>query len=199
MYVNEIFDSIQGEGAWTGVAMTFLRLQGCNLCCSWCDTPQAIPVGGVAEAKNYSMTMMVAELAPRIPNIICVTGGEPFLQGADLSQLVPLIPNKRWHVETNGTYPCYVPFNWVTVSPKPPRFFIDAQLEQVGDELKFVITSAADLEVALKYDGTGVLINIQPVDNDPVMAQLCVDFLTETKFKSKWRLSYQIHKAIGVK
>lgn len=198
MFVNDVFDSVQGEGAWTGTPMTFLRLQGCNLSCPWCDTKQAIPLGNGA-GRRFTVTELVTILDGRAPSIICVTGGEPLLQADELDRLIAAVPNKRWHVETNGTFPCYPPFNWVTVSPKPPRFWIEQQLERVGDELKFVITRDSDLDVALRFDGGPILINIQPVDNNERIAKQCVEFLAKTEFKSKWRLSYQIHKAIGVK
>lgn len=75
--INEIFFSIQGESTWAGRPCAFVRLTGCDLRCSWCDT---------AYAFHEGRTMTVEEVAAQLLGYGCdlveVTGGEPLLQAA---------------------------------------------------------------------------------------------------------------------
>jgi 7-carboxy-7-deazaguanine synthase len=114
--LTEIFTSIEGEGIYAGRPATFIRLSGCNLSCSYCDTPQARENREVAEVKGGArrvpnpvsgedLVLLVRDLvaAP----VVVFTGGEPLLQapfvadaGARLRRL-----GRRIHLETNGTLP----------------------------------------------------------------------------------------------
>ncbi len=95
----EIFYSLQGEGARTGTPAVFLRLAGCNLRCSWCDTKHSWGQG---------LCMDVFEIARRIlayncPNLV-ITGGEPLMQQEELAALLSLLPADFFvEVESNGT------------------------------------------------------------------------------------------------
>jgi 7-carboxy-7-deazaguanine synthase len=202
--VTEIFPSIQGEGAWTGLPATFLRLSGCNLHCEWCDTKSS---WNEAAAR----TMEVAEVATTVRRLnqstIVVTGGEPALQMPRLCELIRVHGGGRfWHLETNGTLHV-VPgmFDWVTVSPKPPEYKIHESLRGNIDELKFVITEFEDLGLVLRFTNRYRYSNLQyvclrPLDNNIVMAKYIVDWLLMAELKGrKWRLSTQVHKTLGVK
>lgn len=97
----EIFYSLQGEGPRTGTPAVFLRLSGCNLHCSWCDTRYSWLTG---------CELSVAEVASRVLSYDCsslvITGGEPLLQSADIEKLLALLPaDMHVEVETNGTLP----------------------------------------------------------------------------------------------
>lgn len=97
----EIFYSLQGEGPRTGTPAVFLRLSGCNLHCSWCDTRYSWLTG---------CELSVAEVAARVLSYDCtslvITGGEPLLQAADIENLLALLPaDMHVEVETNGTLP----------------------------------------------------------------------------------------------
>jgi len=95
--VNEIFDSIQGEGIQVGRLTTFVRLQGCNLDCEWCDTP-------LAKAKDGCHPMSEAAILDQIFHpLVTLTGGEPMVQS--IGKLLEMLKLKKWevHVETNGT------------------------------------------------------------------------------------------------
>lgn len=103
--VNEIFESISGEaggipqGAWT----TFVRVQGCNLRCSWCDTKQAQSI--VADRKTKTKVEEVLKnITERGNRQVLITGGEPLLQRGTQKLLNELLA-KRYtvQVETNGT------------------------------------------------------------------------------------------------
>ena len=95
----EIFYSLQGEGPRMGTPAVFLRLAGCNLHCSWCDTKYSWKQG---------LSVSVQEVAERIKSFDCpslvITGGEPLMQQAALEQLLLLLPQDVFiEVETNGT------------------------------------------------------------------------------------------------
>lgn len=103
--VSEIFNSLQGEGATAGLPATFLRLAGCNLRCSWCDTEYSWNWQRYAKAEHVQLHS-VATLAERLSTVsrLIVTGGEPLLQQAALGELFELLPpNLEVEVETNGT------------------------------------------------------------------------------------------------
>ncbi len=103
--VIEIFDSLQGEGFWTGAPMTFVRLAGCNApdlgldCVLWCDTPGS---WAVDEGEIVSAAAIVERVHfPRL----CLTGGEPLLQAEGVAELLAEAHRcgLRVHLETNGT------------------------------------------------------------------------------------------------
>ena len=112
--VVEIFDTIQGEGPYSGMTCTFIRLGGCNLQCSWCDT----------EYSKFTL-MSVAEIIIQAnKKLVVITGGEPFLYNITPLTATLLERGHKVQVETNGTLSCRkFPWHAVTVvcSPKSGR------------------------------------------------------------------------------
>jgi organic radical activating enzyme len=116
--IAEIFESIQGEGLYTGERMTFLRLAGCDLACSYCDTPlgscerdtcrvETVPSSGeFFQEKNPVSAARLTDLMANFPcNTLSVTGGEPLLQSDFLALWLPTFSHsKRVLLETNGVY-----------------------------------------------------------------------------------------------
>lgn len=121
--LKELFSSIQGEGECAGRRQIFIRLTGCNLTCSYCDTDHESAVGCRVESQPGSGTFntdlkpltesqlleIVDEWCSRLPKVhhsISVTGGEPLLHADLLMRVLPklrsLLPV---HLETNGTLP----------------------------------------------------------------------------------------------
>ncbi len=97
----EIFHSIQGEGVSQGTPCVFLRLAGCNLACSWCDT--AYSWNGTAPGVRLTPEK-AAELVLRYPcRRLVLTGGEPLIQQKALPSLLRLLPDHAVELETNGT------------------------------------------------------------------------------------------------
>jgi len=98
LVVHEIYRSIQGESTFAGLPCTFVRLTGCNLRCSWCDTPQAFHGGrrmtrGEVRARVLDLGTPLVEL----------TGGEPLLQPGALPLLTELCDAGRTVlIETSG-------------------------------------------------------------------------------------------------
>lgn len=106
MLINEIFVSYQGEGRYTGKKTLFVRLQGCNLRCVWCDTPDALSKDGGSEVVNDEL---VKKINKTEVNNIVFTGGEPLMQYKDLLCVIRKLSseikyeNPTIEIETNGT------------------------------------------------------------------------------------------------
>ncbi|WP_312423638.1 7-carboxy-7-deazaguanine synthase QueE [Anaerospora hongkongensis] len=140
--IVEVFESIQGEGAFLGLGASFIRLAGCNLRCSWCDTKHSFDVQA---ASLLSVDAILGTWRFTQP-LVVITGGEPTLH--DLGPLVRALKKLGKYVtlETNGTNP--VPdewgIDWVTVSPKPgSNYAINCR----ADELKYVVDD--DFEIGV--------------------------------------------------
>ena len=118
MLISEIFHTLQGEGRYTGVPCIFVRTSGCNLRCSWCDTPYT---SWNPEGRQMSVAAIMAETAAwsAVPYAV-ITGGEPLLQ-KDLAPLVEALRERGHHttIETAGTVfqPAVQP-DFFSISPK---------------------------------------------------------------------------------
>lgn len=149
MKVSEIFLSLQGEGLDTGMPTVFLRLAGCNLRCSYCDTTYAFHDG--EDAGDEEIVSRISALGYRR---VCITGGEPLLQ--DLYALCRELRARGFWIklETNGSLPfrreC---FDVVDMDIKTPSSGESAKMRfsNIGklrrkDELKFVISDREDYD-----------------------------------------------------
>jgi 7-carboxy-7-deazaguanine synthase len=149
LVIHEIYASIQGESTFAGLPCTFVRTTGCNLRCSWCDTPQAF-YGGTRMARAEVLEKAVAQG----PNLIELTGGEPLLQpGVPLLMRELCDLGKTVLLETSGE---------ADVSKVDPRVHKIMDLKAPGsgeshrnryanlahihqsDELKFVLAGRED-------------------------------------------------------
>lgn len=207
--VLEIFDSIQGEGFWTGTPVTFVRLSGCNAadlglaCTSWCDTPDSWSADGGQE-------LAVSDVLARVRlRRICLTGGEPLLQTQGVCRLVAEAHRLgvKVHLETNGTIPpppASVPgglggqiFDWVVISPKPPDYAVADGWRGSVDELKFIaddhLTASTVERVSAAHPGA--MVCVQPVWGTQG-AEQAVSMVMK---HPEWRLSLQTHKFLGVR
>ncbi len=150
--VSEIFFSIQGESSHAGYPSVFIRLTGCNLRCSYCDTSYAYTAG-----EEWTVNGVLRQARQYRVDRVTVTGGEPLLQEA----AVPLVNALEEEgfitlVETNGTVPLPYQRKFVTVMDiKTPSSGEIAKLYppnirrlQAGDEVKFVIGDELDFKWA---------------------------------------------------
>lgn len=201
--VSEIFHSIQGEGLYTGSPTLFIRTQGCNVGCQWCDTKKS---WSLKHGRDYSYT----ELKELIPmdefTHLCITGGEPLQSNMDvIDSLVSHAKavNCFTTIETSGrthdtlaAFNLLKKFNHVVLSPKVHAPFYEPLMQHVHC-IKTVVTNPDDIERALilkeRYRN-GRSFYIQPLDNNPELTQLCVEACKKHEFK----LSMQMHKVIGV-
>lgn len=142
-HVNEIFYSLQGEGRWAGTPMTFIRFQGCNLKCEFCDT---------RDVCNF--TTIGGEILSKVTTFpskrIVLTGGEPLMQ--DLNPLCQLLhkAHLKIHLETNGTLPLPEERpDWISVSPKTNNPNLITLCD--ADEVKFLVDTTKDWQGYVEY------------------------------------------------
>lgn len=106
--VVEIFTSIQGEGLLLGTPMTFVRFGGCNLRCTYCDEPDALPMNSGSErnVEDICAAIIQDQEETRPADWISLTGGEPLMQGAFLEHLIPKLKQLefRLYLETSGLF-----------------------------------------------------------------------------------------------
>lgn len=102
--ISEIFTSVQGEGKYVGTKQVFVRFFGCDIHCTWCDTPYAKDTGG--EFRELGHEKLFSEISKIWDHChsVSLTGGEPLLQKDFLKSLLPLLKEKRMavYLETNG-------------------------------------------------------------------------------------------------
>lgn len=168
--VSETFGgTIQGEGRRAGWLASFLRLAGCNLTCSWCDTPYTWDWERYDRAAETHPAPVedVAAVLDGLPGRIVVSGGEPLLQAPALAALGALLPYRTFDVETNGTRrlgATALMWDTITCSPKvipsagqdPVATVIHPQIMECAD-FKFVVADDKDLDaVAAWLDDTKV-------------------------------------------
>ncbi|MFC0211119.1 7-carboxy-7-deazaguanine synthase QueE [Paenibacillus chartarius] len=209
----EIFETVEGEGTGAGFPTVFVRLFGCNLRCTWCDTTYSYPP---AEAE---FVMTIRDIVERVQSYqsrrICLTGGEPLLYGDKslaLAAALAALPHiEDVHIETNGAIDL-APFISGIDSPKV-RYIMDYKLPDSGesdkmvptnfallrpqDELKFVIGSAADFEEAcriLTRYPTAALPLFSPVWETMPPRRL-VELMLERGLTNV-KLNMQLHKVI---
>lgn len=184
MKVVEIFDSIQGEGQYIGIMCTFVRFAGCNLKCSFCD--EASKYG---KAKEMTIEQIVKKCKQEI---VVLTGGEPTLQ-PQLAVLAADLHDKgcRVHIETNGTNAVPPNIDWVTCSPKAPKFEINCK----ADEIKLVVDKSLTLETALNIAKKRCsFVWLQPCDG-PWLEQSKKTILKWIKkYPNEFRAGIQLHK-----
>jgi 7-carboxy-7-deazaguanine synthase len=213
--VNDIYPSVQGEGAKVGTPMVILRLQGCDVGCVWCDTKETWPseankpyLEDVLGKNGNAALVDEREIAEHIriyhPQYrwVMVTGGEPALQ--DLEKLVQVLHRDGLSValETSGTArgSLRAAFDWVCVSPKIRAAKpIDLDVIGTADEIKTVIGKESDLALLEKLlVGWPVredcIISLQPVSISKNATRLCLDYA----MKRGWNISIQVHKYIEV-
>jgi len=207
--VKEIYLTVQGEGAQTGLPAVFLRFAGCNLwsglerdrasaVCRFCDTDFIGTDGSgggkfkTAEALTQSVVSYWPLKSSRGQKWVVCTGGEPLLQ-VDEALIAALHgAGFKIAVETNGTVKAPKNLDWICVSPKA-----DASLVQrSGHELKLVypqIENSPDDFVDLHFG----VFSLQPLDdkNKAAHEKAAFDYCLKNPL---WRLSTQTHKYIGV-
>lgn len=220
MFITEIFQSIQGESTYAGLPCVFVRLTGCNLRCTWCDTAYAFHGG-----KKYSVEDVMARIAElngrkgesgKNLRLVEITGGEPLLQ-PETPELARRLLDEGYKVliETSGERD-------VSALPREVVKIVDVKCPDSGesgkfcianldalsekDEIKFVIASRRDYEFARKFTAEHGLtrrvheVLFSPVFADPegkwpaMDARALAEWILEDGLPV--RLGLQIHKFI---
>ena len=135
--VSEIFFSLQGEAARSGLPTVFVRLTGCPLRCTWCDTEYAFTGGA-----NTRIEDVLAEVARFPTRYVCVTGGEPLAQKTCLPLLKALCDaDYDVCLETSGA------LDIAAVDPRVARI-MDLKAPSSGENAKNLLSNIADLRPA---------------------------------------------------
>jgi len=193
--IVEIFYSLQGEGGRAGQATVFIRLAGCSLACSFCDTDFRVK-------REMRLEEVVEEAASYQSPWVCLTGGEPTL--FDLKPLCDALHNAGFLIqtETNGMHPRPSwNLDYITVSPKESEgghlnpWYLDH-----ATEFKYVIDNEDDIARALENPTTGNPIGpalyLQPNALNPEAVRLCIEAIKRNP--QRLRLSLQTHKYLQI-
>ncbi len=219
MQITEIYKSLQGESTHAGLACVFVRLTGCNLRCSWCDSEYTFQGG-----KKMSSEEILAEVQRLSPDggLVEITGGEPMLQEREIVPFMQKLLDGGYDVliETSGERPlARVPADVIKIvdvkcpdSGEADTFCME-NLEALAthDEIKFVLSSRADYEFAREFTnrhGLAKLVHailFSPAfRKDATGARDCSHCLLDPQELAEWmiadnvpaRLGLQLHKFI---
>jgi 7-carboxy-7-deazaguanine synthase len=218
MYLIEIYKSVQGESSFAGRPCIFVRLAGCNLRCSWCDSEYTFKGG-------YKLTEdeVVAEVEKLAPvRLVEFTGGEPMLQERELLPLMGrlLASGYELMIETSGERP-------LGSVPAAVHKIVDVKCPGSGeggsfrlsnldaltarDEVKFVISDRADYEFAREFvrehglsERVGAVLFSPAFTKTPSPVRTAENCLLDPRVLVEWmladgveaRLSLQIHKFV---
>jgi 7-carboxy-7-deazaguanine synthase len=137
--IAEIFFSIQGEGILVGVPSVFIRTSGCNLRCSWCDTPYT---SWRPEGENLAVDQIIDQVAHFGASHVVVTGGEPMIS-PEIEALTAALRERGLHItiETAGTVHKPVACDLMSISPKlansTPREREGGRWAELHDRLRY--------------------------------------------------------------
>lgn len=212
--VIEKFISVDGEGPTAGELATFIRFQGCNLRCSYCDTKYSWDEESLKNIEVLSAKEIYEYIKDTKVKNVTLTGGEPLIQ-KNISSLLELLNNDKdlvVHIETNGS----VNIKEFKEKYKNIIFILDYKspssnmMKQMDienfnlidkkDVYKFVIGSKEDINKALEiinlYDlQNRCLVYFSPVFDSSLTMEEIVDFMKENNLNNV-RLQVQLHKII---
>ncbi len=219
MHLIELYKSVQGESSFAGLPCIFVRLAGCNLRCSWCDSEYTF--AGGKPFTNIEILAQIEALAPC--TLVEFTGGEPMLQARDLLPLMDTLLARNYTVmiETSGERPLdaipraihkIVDVKCPGAGPASGSFRI-SNLEALtpNDEVKFVLSHRQDYEFARDFIRTHTLVQkagsillspaftkmpspLRIAENMALDPRQLVDWMLADGLPA--RLSLQIHKFI---
>ncbi|QSX42414.1 7-carboxy-7-deazaguanine synthase QueE [Shewanella cyperi] len=217
--VNEVFETIQGEGCHTGMPAIFVRLQGCPVGCSWCDTKQTWELleqnrvspadvirvdGSIGRWAMHDADSLVSAFKAKgfSARLVVITGGEPCLY--DLTALTIGLEQAGYQcqIETSGTFEVKCSEGtWVTVSPKVNMkggYPVLRQALERANEIKHPIATEKHIEelddLLCGLDISGKTICLQPISQKPRATELAM----KTCIARNWRLSIQTHKYLNI-
>ncbi|BAP58546.1 7-carboxy-7-deazaguanine synthase QueE [Candidatus Tachikawaea gelatinosa] len=217
--INEVFQTLQGEGFYTGTPAIFIRMQYCQIKCNWCDTKytwnkkneKKISINNILKKKKKDQWCLANP--QQLLNIILkkkwtarhlvITGGEPTKY--DLRPLIYVFEKFGFfcQIETSGAYPIYCFKNtWVTVSPKKnikkKSILTDSLLR--ANEIKYPVFSEKDISdldflLSILKNRKKYIVSLQPINQNNIATNICI----KTCIARNWRLSVQMHKYLNLK
>ncbi|MEO6120072.1 MAG: radical SAM protein [Terriglobales bacterium] len=218
MHTIEIYKSIQGESTFAGLPCIFVRLAGCNLRCTWCDSEYTFSGG-----TKMTLDEVMAEITKLSPvKLVEITGGEPMLQEREAVPLMERLLAERYRVllETSGERPLANVPKAVhkIVDVKCPGSgeggtFLGENLQHLGqnDEVKFVLADRADYEFAREFvrengleSKAGAVLFSPAFRKDAGPARDAANCLLDPRILVEWmledglnaRLGLQLHKFV---
>jgi 7-carboxy-7-deazaguanine synthase len=191
----EEFFSLQGEGYHSGKAAYFIRLGGCDVGCSWCDSrfswnPELHPM--------IDTDTIIENALKSGTDSVVVTGGEPLMWNLNYLCSGLKKNNINTFIETSGAYPVSGDWNWICLSPKrnmPPA----DDICNLAHELKVIIQERIDFEWAEKYrkmvpDDCRLFLQPEWSRFEKIIPHI-VQYIKENP---AWRISLQIHKYMHI-
>ena len=211
--IIEKFLSVDGEGPSSGELATFIRFQGCNLRCDWCDTVYSWKKDNISEI--LSAEEIYEYIKQNKVNNVTLTGGEPLIQ-ENIDELLSLLDNDddlNTHIETNGSVDIepfkkkhtkgnisyIVDFKLPSSKMSGKMNYNNLKCVEQKDVYKFVVGSMDDLvkahELIEEYDlAEKCLVYLSPVTGSMEMSEM-VEFMKSNNM-NKVRLQVQLHKII---
>lgn len=217
--INEMFETIQGEGVYTGVPAIFVRLQGCPVGCPWCDTKHTwtldenliesvdAVINKSEESERFfgisdlGLLALFEQQGYNAKHVV-ITGGEPCMY--DLTGLTELLHERGFtsQIETSGTFEVKcAQQTWVTVSPKVNMkggYDVLTSALQRANEIKHPIAMQKHVdeldELLAGIDLTDIVVCLQPISQQARATELAI----KTCIDRNWRLSLQTHKYVGI-
>jgi len=201
--VNEIFWSAQGEGVRKGISSIFLRLAGCSLGCSYCDSKSAWHIGEYFTHKE--IIEKIEQLEKTYPRSqVVITGGEPLEQQID--KLVGMLKGRGLFVavETNGNHFRNIPFDWWAVSPKDINDFkINDKLRKKISEIKLIVNDNLSFDIIkfISEKDAEIPVFLQPQfpDKDRFTKTFELFELCIKRGIKNVRLGVQMHRSFNIK
>lgn len=196
--IVEIFESLQGEGANTGMPSIFVRFGKCNLACPWCDTPYN-------EFQSWTLSQILAKVRSFSAKNVIITGGEPTLH-PKIVLLLEILKQDGYFlaIETNGLKDVPPQIDYIATSPKvmyankyqrrciskanEVRIVMDAQAKEFCEFIEQKIQADYYFLSPCEIDGK---MNLH--ETIALLGQL-----NSRIHKPKWLLSIQTHKLIGI-
>jgi 7-carboxy-7-deazaguanine synthase len=204
--ICEMFRSISGESSQAGLPATFVRLSGCNLRCSWCDTSRAWEPGRrITRDRVLKLALSTGD------HLVIVTGGEPLMQNGTIGLCADLVRAKKSVLlETNGSLDISVVPDGVHVimDLKPPGSGEQDSMDmanlgrlKAGDELKIVISNRRDFDWSCALleqhaPSADVQVLFSPVSGSMDPGRLA-DWLLESGRQA--RIQVQLHEILWPK
>ena len=213
MNIAEIFYSLQGEGSLIGVPSIFVRTSGCNLRCSWCDTPYT---SWKPEGDERSLDEILVQVSAHPARHVVVTGGEPMI-APEIVALTELLRARNLHItiETAGTVFAPVACDLMSISPKlansTPEGRLGLQHERLrfqpeilqrlmagyDYQLKFVVTHPDDLNeierMLQRISADRAKVILMPEGIEPAVLRERSIWLAEVAKRQGFRFSPRLH------
>lgn len=191
----EDFYTIQGEGYNTGKAAYFLRLAGCDVGCVWCDVKES---WSAESHPSVEVDEMIRRITATGADKVVITGGEPAMY--DLTPLTNALKknNLLCYIETSGAYELTGTWDWICVSPKKFKAPLPENLNK-ANELKVIVFNKSDFdwgEQNAKSVNKNCLLYLQPEYS--VIDKILPTIIEYVKKNTRWRISLQTHKVLGV-